>query len=399
MSGRIATAVAVLVVMTPATGDACAGLDVVPSGLTLLESEPERTIAADGVLVFDAFVRDLTIAEALPSFTIELARQGMPPVTGTVEAIPLWSGTVDDLGGVEVDALPVEEVLLVWRPDAALDAGTYTGFARNELFNGFVEERPLAVTVTAGAGPAIAAPAIASAAPFEYDAEVLERACCDLLPGACGNAPYCQPTRVRVATGFEIDAALATAQVERAYLWIAPVVDGGVGAPVPAHGKYVRVVPYAPNWSWWTTPAYGLLPYFEVEPGERCVVFGATSFIDGSTAMSEKFCATIPEPRDEARTPEFVPLDDDPLVNFGNECISPPVYEKTGVPYEPYDPGQPTVEADQSACRIGGRGAGWLALLLLTSRRRRSTSRPLPSRSTGSACTVTCRLQAGRRSC
>ncbi|HEY0138622.1 MAG TPA: MYXO-CTERM sorting domain-containing protein, partial [Nannocystis sp.] len=133
------------------------------------------------------------------------------------------------------------------------------------------------------------------------------------------------------------------------------------GTGLPAHGDYSYGA-YQSNWALW--PVGELLRLDG--SGERCVVLGATSLIDGSTAMSEPRCAEIAAPREATLMPEFLPAD---LEGSGmGECLSPPVYEHSGEPYLPYDGGETTVE--QGGCRVAGQGPWGLLVLGLVWRRR-----------------------------
>ncbi|HEY0138289.1 MAG TPA: hypothetical protein VGB85_29595, partial [Nannocystis sp.] len=220
----VSSALAAMLVMSvvPAEADACTGIERPSPGLSLTGMETERTIAADGVLVFDAFARQTTPEAAVKAFALTMTFGGVA-VPGTLEVVPLWSGILEYAGGVEEGALPLHEFLIVWRPDAVLQPGTYVGLVEQTPEGGVVEHIDLTITVSGAVGPAIAAPEVERVVAQEFIAEVHEQACCERTPGSCGDAPYCRPTAVRYETGLAIDAALAEAQRERAYLWVAPV--------------------------------------------------------------------------------------------------------------------------------------------------------------------------------
>lgn len=358
-----AAALAAIVLARPAAVDACTGPATPAPGLNLTGIGPELTIAGDGVLVFDAYALQSTPEQALESFSIEVTRDGVA-VAGGLEVVPLWTGILEYAGGVETDALPLHEFLIVWRPEAAWMPGVHAALIEDVGSNGFVEEVELTVTVEAQPGPAIVAPEVHQVFASEFVAEVLERVCCEQSASTCGNYPYCKPTQVRHETGLNITAGLAEPQHMRGYLWVAGYVDGEVGTRVPAHAEF-SYYPPEPSWTRWAD-----FMLFDVAPGEQCVVIGATSLIDGSSVMSEPMCATVAAPREEMLTPMFAPQD--PEGGMG-DCLSPPVYEKTGEAYEPYDAGE-APEKD-GGCRVGGSAPwGLLAFGLLWRRRGRRVS-------------------------
>jgi hypothetical protein len=346
------------VAIRSAPAHACS-IDSLGPGLNVEFRREPWTIASDGVLALDAYVLDRSPEAGLMQFALELALDGAP-VTGSLELVPLWTGTYGYAGGL-YEGLPVHQGIVVWRPDAPLAAGEYTGTGYTTYDNGMTAEWPFMLTVTDGPGPALAVPPLALGVSEEV-AEVLERACCESPGSSCGDYPHCQPTHVLHRSMLSVGTRLPEVESERAYLWVAPVVGGEVGARVPTHTPYYEGAPW-PAFSQYYAPVR-----FGDQPGEQCLVLGTTSLIDGSSVMTEPQCATLPPDRDELLMPEFKPLDRD---EFTGDCLSPPVYEHSGEPYEPYDAGEQAT--DGGGCRTGGGGAsGLVVVALLWVRRRRS---------------------------
>ena len=227
--------------------------------------------------------------------------------------------------------------------------------------NDYDENNPLAITVTDAPGPSLAAPEAGGIAGVMVTREVLEQACCETGYDSCSHDSLCKPTRVLEVPGFRIATALPASQRERAYLWVAPVVDGVVGTPEPTHTPWLR--PWddsAPLFAQWSDLN---LVGFDEARDEHCVVLGATSLIDGSSATSEPFCATLAGPRETALMPEFVMYE---TLDYPWDCFEPPVYAHNG---EPYPDG--AKEPATQGCRIAGGGA-WGLLIVVGLRRRRA---------------------------
>ena len=84
-----AVVVAVAALWAPTPAQACSYSDLSP-GLTVY-SGSARTIAADGVLAFDAYFYGAEIADVAAHFTLTVTRDGVP-VAGSLEFLTLWSG-------------------------------------------------------------------------------------------------------------------------------------------------------------------------------------------------------------------------------------------------------------------------------------------------------------------
>lgn len=321
---------------------------VLPRGLTVVAAASSgRQIAADGVLAFDAFIRAEAPEVALARFSLTLAADGGgPEVSGTVSHVTLASRAYDTSDDYQ-------EVVVIWRPSAPLAAGSYAAELTITDSLGTLDSRSFAVTVTDGAAPPLAPPTIARAESDAFD-ETLARVCCEVGEDSCGVNRVCEPARVRVVPGFTVEAALAPADVERAYLWVAPWDGEKPGAPFERMNDWY-IQPDQPWWSGWAARNAILLPEAE---GERCIVVGATSLIDGSTVLAAPSCGELTAAHEEDRTPTFPAPSD----VFQRPCLSPPVYEDDGSPYP----------REAGGCRLApGPGPGPLLLVVWALRRRR----------------------------
>lgn len=341
---------AIAALLAPRAADACT-TDSLDRGLTVRPPpQEERQIAGDGVLAFDAFIRGVEPEVALAQFALTLTPEGGgPPITGENSHRTLASQPYDDIDDYQ-------EIVLVWRPSSPLAPGVYT--AQVTLENDLFREWSFPVVVDAAAAPPLSPPLIKHVDPAGIVDEELERVCCETGQTSCGDHSVCHPTRVRVVPGFAVSATLEPADLERAYLWVAPW-DGQAAGPPYERMNFWRASPdLSPWWSEWTFRHPIALPD---AAGERCVVVGATSLIDGSTALSRPFCHTLEAAHEEARTPMFDPGDSDIV-----QCLGPPVYEHDGSPYPPEPDG---------GCRLAATRPGpLLALLLLIARRRRGAN-------------------------
>lgn len=367
MTGRAwigaAMVLAAAALWAPTPARACSYSDLSP-GLTVYSSDA-KTIAADGVLAFDAYFFGADIADVSTRFTLTVTRDGAP-VAGSLEFLTLWSGAPGFLRDEVVeDATLLHQLVIVWRPAAPLAPGAYAGVMWVEYPGGtnyHDEMNPLAITVTDAPGPPLAAPEFEAIGGEMVAREVLEQACCETGYDSCSHDSLCKPTRVFEVPGFRIGTALPEIHRERAYLWVAQFVDGTPGAPQPTHTPWLRPwedsAPLFAQWSDFNPVG------FDEARDEYCVVLGATSLIDGSSATSEPFCATLAGPREETLTPEFALYteSDDPW-----DCLEPPVYAHNG---EPYPEG--AEEPANQGCRIAGGGA-WGLLMVVGLRRRRPT--------------------------
>lgn len=325
-------------------------------GLTIKRPYQDRQIASDGVLAFDAVILGETPEVALARFSLTLTPYtGGPAITGE---------TSHKLLGTEpytaIDSF--QDVALVWRPAMPLAPGFYTA---NATLQGPWEQPEMwdfAVVVDDAPAPPLSPPRVEKVETRVFDDEELERICCETSLDSCGGSSLCEPLRVLVVPGFTIRAALEPADIERAYLWVAPW-DGQAAGPA-----FERTVPWydepdQPTYSQWTWLNDFRLPD---AAGEFCLVVGATSLIDGSTVLTAPICRELTAAHEEPRKIRL---------SFGDsawqQCLTPPVYERDGSPYPP--------EPDSNAgCRLADTnpGAGPLALLLLLAarRRRRPTS-------------------------
>jgi len=332
---------------------ACSSVDLEP-GLTFKTARDARQIADDGVLAFDAFVRDEAPEVALARFSLYLSSEtGGEAVTGELSH--------RFLGGAAYDLLDdYSEIVVVWRPAAPLAPGQYTAHAT--LMTGFPVEWSFPVVVVDAPAAPLSPPRVQDIATAEFDHEARERVCCEQGPTSCGPRSLCLPTRVQVVPGFRVGASLEPADVERAWLWVAPWDGEGPGAPFERMNRWQAFPDEGrPWWSEWTIQHDIRLPE---AAGERCIVVGATSLIDGSVALAPPFCGELAAAREETRTPDFVGFDG------GDVCLGPPVYEHDGSPYPP----EPT-----GGCRMASTGAAPLVVLVaLAARRRRRAGRPTP---------------------
>lgn len=344
--------VTIVALTTPRPADACTAVSL-DRGLTVIPSPvEERRIAGDGVLAFDAFIRDEPPELALTRFSLALTPEdGGPAIAGTASHRLLGTHPYTEIEDYQ-------QIVLVWRPAAPLAPGPYTAEATLEReFGPDVWTFP--VVVEDAPAPPLAPPQIDAAEALEFDDEALERVCCEVGQSSCGTSSMCEPTRVRVVPGFGVRASLAAADIERAYLWIAPWDGQAAGLPFDRSNHWYSRPWTQPWWSEWESLQPILLPD---AAGETCVVVGATSLIDGSTALAEPICRELAAAHEEPRTPDFAPVDD----GFGPPCLTPPVYEHDGSPYPP----EPA-----SGCRIAPTGSGAFLLLLLAGRRTRRRSR------------------------
>ncbi|MDC0666562.1 hypothetical protein [Nannocystis radixulma] len=324
---------------------ACSSDDL-DRGLTIKTPSDPRQIAGDGVLAFDAFIRGEAPEVALARFSLYLSSEtDGEMVSGEVSHRLLGTaayGLLDDHS----------EIVLVWRPEAPLAPGEYVAHAT------LMESFPIGwsfpvVVVDAPAAP-LSPPRVEDIAAAEFDHEARERVCCEQSTTSCGPRSLCLPTRVQVVPGFRVRATLEPADVERAWLWVAPWDGEEPGAPFERMNPWQTYPDARPWWSEWTVAHDIRLPE---AAGERCIVVGATSLIDGSVALAPPVCGELAAAREEARTPEFAGFDG------GQACISPPVYEDDGSPYPPEPAG---------GCRLAGSGAPpLLVLVVLVGRRRR----------------------------
>lgn len=336
-------------------------------GLSLYtEENDDRTLAADGVLAIDGYVFDMSVAAATESLDVAVTLEGAP-VAGAIEVQTLRAGVYDS-GGIYAGTRESYQVLIVWRPAAPLVAGEYAVTLTwdpppTEIYGPMdppPEQRLTRFTATGEVGPPPAAPALVGG-PADIVAEELARACCATFQSSCGGDSLCRPIEVRHEPGFRFGAVAAADQRERVILWTAEVKDGVVGEPT------ITSAPW-PGWRG-EIPLFSQLPMdtvirFADVRDEYCVVIGATSLIDGTSATGTPVCAAMPAPYDETLTPEFTQFDPE---TFEGECLGPPVYEDDGAPY-------PEGAEEQSGCRSGERGPWGLAvlagLLLVRVRRR-----------------------------
>ena len=320
------------------------------SGLNLKPWTSSPTIATDGVLAVDAYVYATTPEEALAKLTLTVtASGGGPEIAGELASVTLDSREHEGLG--------FHQVVVIWRPTAALAVGLYEvhGEVSDQLFGAI----DLALTVVDGPGPPLSPPN-ASISPAMQDGEARERVCCETGEDSCGGHLNCEPTRVLVVPGFNISASLVAADHERASLWIARWQDGVVGPPVPRPSLlyFPEDGPLRAEW-----PDVRRFPTLLAEAsGEVCVVAGATSLVDGSVAIGEPVCGMFEPAFEEERAPAFPAAEGEPFA----ECLTPPVFEADGSPY-------PRV-AD-SGCRVADpRGGAPLVVVVLLGRRRRRGS-------------------------
>lgn len=334
----------------PRVADACSS-ESFYDGLTVKPyTYDERRIAADGVLAFDGFIKNATPEEALAQWSLTLVPEdGGPAIGGEVSLRIIATAPLSEIADYQ-------KIVLVWRPAAPLQPGTYRADVVDTSDFGRNWEFP--VIVDAAAAPPLSPPRVETARPITEIGETLERICCEKGQSSCGDHSYCEPTRVRMVPGFRIEASLEPADVERATLWVAPWDGQKAGAPYERMDPWYRHPEDVPWWAEWTYERPILLPALA---GEHCVVVGATSLIDGSTAISAPLCGELTAAYEEAREPKIE--SEDP---YGSDrwasCQGPIVYEHDGSPY-------PRVA--ERGCRIAGERSGWLLLLVPLALRRR----------------------------
>jgi hypothetical protein len=334
-----------VVAAAPRLADACTS-DSLDRGLTIVRAAEPRTIASDGVLAFDAFILGEAPEVALARFALTLTPEGGgPAIAGEASHRVLGVAPFDELADYQ-------EIVLVWRPETPLEPGTYLAETTVTDEHGGHDRYEFTVVVDAAAAPPISAPRVEIGRVATLDDEVLERVCCETGLSSCGTHSVCQPARVRVVPGFIVNATLAPADVERALLWVAPWDGQAPGLPYERMNPWYRYPEFGPWWSEWRDEIR--LPD---AVGERCIVIGATSLIDGSTAFGAPICGELTAASEEPRTPMFPPPHDT------YQCLTPPVYEHDGSPYPP---------EPERGCRLAATGPGPLLLVLLALRRRRA---------------------------
>lgn len=317
-------------------------------GLHVGDNLAQAVLAADGVIAFDAYVRGESIESGLARFTMTLTPDaGGPAITGTVEHQPLGSDLLDYTDDLH-------QIVLVWRPDVALAPGDYTAAAHIERPEAGPEEWTVPITVTDVSGPPLSPPLVALAAPAAFVVEELDRVCCETPEDSCGDHTVCYPTRVRTVPGLQIDATVAPADTERAYVWVAPWDGQAAGAPYPRIDAWAYGPGMNPFFSAWSRYLDLRLPD---AAGTICVVVGATSLIDGSTAVGAPICVDLVAAHEEPGITDW-PTDE--------QCLSEPIYEDDGRPFHD----------TASGCRLAASppGLALLALLLLRRRRRPLTT-------------------------
>lgn len=319
-------------------------------GLTVLGPPAAvRTIAADGVIAFDALARGEPADVALARLSLTLTPDdGGPAIIGALSYHSLGREPytlVDDL----------EQLVLVWRPAAPLAPGAYTAAATLQIDLSEPDSWDFPVVVSDVPAAPLSPPPAPLVLAGEFDDEQFERVCCEVAQSSCGDSSVCQPTRVRVVPGLTVEAALAPADLERAYLWIAPWDGQTPGAPFGRVARWFGGPDESPYWSAWPRSRPIRLPD---AAGTTCVVVGATSLIDGSTALADPICHELAAAHEEARTPEISASSGDDT----RECLGPLFYEDDGRPY----PSEPA-----AGCRVGAAPPSLAALLLLVARRRR----------------------------
>jgi hypothetical protein len=336
----------------PRVAGACSGYSFY-EGLTVKPyTDGERRIAADGVLAFDAFINGATPEEALAQFSLTLTPEGGgPAIAGEVSHRTIATAPLSEVSDYQ-------EIVLVWRPAAPPQPGTYQAdvIAPGEIG---IDEWSFPVVVEAAAAAPLAPPRVETARAISTDGETLEAVCCETGQSSCGDHSYCEPTRVRVVPGFTITATLEPADVERALLWVAPWDGQAPGVPYERMNAWFSRPEDVPWWAEWTDRHDILLPELS---GEHCIVIGATSLIDGGTAISAPYCGELTAAYEESRALDLEP-EGDPYTGF-NECLGPPVYEHDGSPYP---------REAEGGCRLANDGPGWLVWLVpLALRRRRA---------------------------
>lgn len=340
----------ILALAAPRRADACSIISP-EYGLTIKEANEDRQIASDGVLAFDAVILGETPEVALARFSLTLTPEaGGPAITGELGHKLLGTEPY-----TAIDSF--QDIALVWRPAMPLAPGVYTA---NATLQGPWEQPAMwdfSVLVVDTPAPPLSPPRVDSVEAAVFDDQQLERICCETSLDSCGESSLCEPLRVLVVPGFTIRAALDPADIERAYLWVAPWDGQAAGPP------FERTVPWhretdLPTYAEWTWLNDFRLPD---AAGEFCLVVGATSLIDDSTVLSAPICRELTAAHEEPRT---ITLSTEST--GGSQCLTAPVYERDGSPYPP--------EPDSNAgCRLADAnpGAGPLALLLLLAARRR----------------------------
>jgi hypothetical protein len=287
-------------------------------------------VPTDGVIAFRASTYG-GLDDALALLTIEVTQDGMP-VEGAIETI--------DLASRDDASIEAHDIIVVWRPSAALAAEASYVATISTIDGWNPEGEPIvdAIEVTTGAGPAgdgleasFAAPEL-SAVP----AEAGRRVCCN--DEACGG-PVCAAEQIaEQATLAAVVVAGAGPMLTQTYL--------RAYAGQPGALEEIAVLGIAAN-----VDGVTMQRSFADAADDYCVQLERVSLIDGSVTQHEEQCVAHGDLQ-LASTPN------PDLIAFAEAC-SAPFWEDTGEPWVPGEDESGGSESEGSGSEgSGSEGSG-----------------------------------------